>query len=105
MIRLTLIALAATLALAAPASAAPWKPCGRVLGDRVQANRATSCALARNVARHDRQDFDDGARVAVRSPVTGRTYRFFLWFSDAKRWVVHANGGRHTTLSVQVRVR
>src|SRR3954463_10969193 len=96
-------ALVAALAFAAPAHAASWKACGTVHGDRVSANRATSCTLAKRVARHDPDDFADGRRVPVKSPATGRTYRFFLWYQDGKRWVVHANGEHDTTLGVQVR--
>lgn len=97
-------ALLAAGILAAPASAAPgpWKWCGRVHGEAVSAGRVTSCALARKVARHDPDDFADGRRVAVRSPTTGRTYRFRLWYSDRYRWVVRARGDHGTTLSVQV---
>lgn len=99
-------ALLAAGILAAPASAAaPWKWCGRVDGNAVSAGRVTSCTLARKVARHDMDDFADGRRVRVKSPATGRTYRFFLWYSDAYRWVVHAHGTHGATLSVQVGIR
>jgi hypothetical protein len=97
---LTVVLLAV---IAAPANAAgAWKNCGTVKGNRVSANKATSCALARKVARHDMEDFADGVRVRVKSPVNGRTYRFFLWYADAKRFVVHADAARGN-LSVQVR--
>ena len=89
--------------LAAPAQAAAWRSCGTVRGNHVSANSVTSCALARRVARHNVNDFADGRRVRVVSPVTGRAYRFFLWFANSKRYVVHAAGARGRPLAVQVR--
>jgi len=103
---LTLGALALVAALgavavpaASSASASTTKGCGH----GVSAGKNTSCELARALFRkvgRDAENISDGRRVWVRSPVTGRSYAFFLYAADARRMICRAHG--NDVLSVRI---
>jgi hypothetical protein len=97
--RLALLTAGSLLAVTAPPSEAAVKRCGP--GLRAGAN--TSCPLARALLRkigRESENIGDGRRVAVRSPITGRTYRFYLYRGDSRSFTCKARGDRGSTLSV-----
>lgn len=105
---ITVAALA--LLLPAPSLAQAARKCDGTgqWWESVMAGSGTSCALAIAVAkkggRMGAERFADGVRVPVKSPVTGRTYRFYLWQADSRRWIVQAWGDRGSTLRVIVSI-
>ena len=87
--------------LATPAADARDKRCAAGL----HAGKHTSCAIARAVLRkvgRDSENIGDGRRVAVRSKVTGRTYRFFLYRADDRSFTCRARGDRGSILTVRI---
>lgn len=99
------VALVAALAVTSTSQAAGWKECGsmgRTGMIRISASVATSCPLARKVARIPVSHFYNGRRVSVSSPVTGRSYSFSLWFEDCARYIVRARGDHGSILKVRV---
>lgn len=91
-------AVAFFVAAATPAQAAE-KRCARGL----YAGQNTSCALAKALLRkigRDSERIGDGIRVPVRSPVTGKTYKFFLFRADRRSFTCRAEG--NGVLSVRI---
>lgn len=85
--------LAATAcAVAVPADAvAAEKRCAPGL----YAGKVTSCAIAKALLRkigRDSENIADGRRVRVTSPVTGKSYAFFLYRADRRSFTCRAYG-------------
>jgi hypothetical protein len=73
------------------ASASTTKSCG----NGISAGKNTSCQLAKRLFRkigRDAENIADGRRVGVRSPVTGRSYAFFLYRADGRSFTCRAYG-------------
>jgi hypothetical protein len=92
-------ALALAVAVATPAHAASAKRCGPGL----YAGAHTSCALARALLAkvgRDAENIADGNRVRVRSPITGKSYAFFLYAADGKSFTCRAYGDGVLTVRI-----
>jgi hypothetical protein len=82
-----------------PAQAASGKRCGPGL----YAGAHTSCALARALLQkvgRDSENIADGKRVRVRSPITGKSYAFFLYRADGESFTCRAYGAGVLTVRI-----
>jgi len=90
------LALVAALgAVAVPAASSASASTTKSCGNGVSAGKNTSCELARALFRKVRRNSEniaDGRRVGVRSPVTGRSYAFFLYRADGRSFTCRAYG-------------
>ena len=91
--------------LAVLPSAAVAEGAARRCGPGLHAGKHTSCALAKRLFRkigRDVEKIGDGRRVPVRSPVTGKTFRFYLHRADNRSFTCRARGDGGTMLSVRI---
>ena len=85
------VATGATAVIPASAQASTTKNCG----NGISAGTNTTCELARALFRkvgRNTENIADGRRVWVRSPVTRRSYAFFLYRADMRSFTCRAYG-------------